>query len=279
MDVLSLSTLKGLVGITEKATIYVPSLKGLESWEKAAKAANALTGIGTEEFMQTMQTVGENLIREGARSALSIREMGGMDIAAMGIKEATTEALEGTNTYLKVEVQYNPKSLSLIGLGGEARSYTAGLGMGAENQITQIKNDISTTLSCELIFTDVSVSDAFMTEDLMNLNIESAAGLAASGINRLLGNSPSVQPLVDGFISILTRGFTRKIIFVWGSTVFRGELTRVDAQYRMFNKRGDPIIASINISIRQGFNAKIAGSEKAWRDSFNNTFKNKDDIL
>lgn len=272
------SIAKSLIGLTEKAVIYVPSLEAIEYWKN--NPANVVEGnkIENVSLIRKMQAQSEELIRKGAEAVLKNEEVmvaGGGALAATGANQAVDEALRQLKTYNKVGVQYNPKTLTITGLGGISRSYGQGFGAGAENQITQIDNKTSITLSCELVFTNVNVSDAFMTEDLMNLNIESAASNVMNIADRAMGKSPSVQPMVDGFISVVTTNYTRWIIFAWGSTVFRGELTRVDCNYKMFNKRGDPIIATVNISIRQGFDENKT-LEDHWRTQFEAVFKGKD---
>lgn len=263
----------GLFGVTDKATIYVPNLGVIKTLTLAASA----TFKSPAELIGTTQTTAEELIRASAKEATSFIDLGGEEakLAAETLRNATAETIDTLGIYNKVEVQYNPKTLSFSGIGGRIRGYTDALGGVAENGTYQVDNRVSTTLSCELVFTNVNISDAFMTEDVSNMNINAAAGMGANVVKRMLGRSPSVQPMVDGFLAVLTNNYTRQIIFAWGSTVFRGELIRVDCNYKMFNKRGDPIIATVNITVRQGQADNQNMSEKAWRKAVEKTFKEK----
>lgn len=257
-----------LFGTVSKAIIYVPDIEGMYSY----KSLSNFLGMETRSYVNMFSALGENAIRMGASASLALAESGLKDAADAADATAISAAM-ALKTFKSVEVQYNPKSLFLSGVGGKVRSISATAGVEAENGYNQIDNAVSTTLSCELVFSNVNISDAFMTEDLMNFNLEAAAGEVANVVKRLMGRSPSVQPQVDGIMSVLTNEFTKYIMFVWGGLVFRGELTRVDANYKMFNKNGDPIFATVNISIRQGFSPETILSESAWKNNFNKTFE------
>lgn len=273
----AISVTTGLLGMTEKATIYVPCLEAIDLFKNAG-----LIGAYPEKLIGTAQITAEEMLRTSAKAATSLRDFGGSAGAttAETMQKATSAAVSGLNIFNKVEVQYNPKTLTILGIGGKGRSAGNGYGQNAETGVVTYDNKVSTTLSCELVFTNVNISDAFMTEDVSNMNINAAAGMVANTVSNLLGRSPSVQPMVDGFLSVITNQYTRQILFAWGSTVFRGELIRVDSQYKMFNKRGDPIVATVNISIRQAFDTVNQNAkEKSWRDAVKKTFASKDSLI
>lgn len=175
--------------------------------------------------------------------------------------------------FKELEVQYNPKSLDFRGMGGQNVTFTSGMGSGGENQINQVDAKISTTLSCELVYADVNTFNAFMDESFLNMNMSQLKGMGKNIYTWAMGHSYSVQPVVDGMISLLAQQYTRQVIFAWDNTIFRGQLNRVDASYKMFNKWGDPIIATINIEIRQGHEEHLKYDSVYWRKQFKKVFE------
>lgn len=175
--------------------------------------------------------------------------------------------------FKEIEVQYNPKSLDFRGLGGLNTTFNSSLGPGGENQINTLNAKISTTLSCELVYADVNSFNAFMDESFLNMNMSQIKGAAMNIYMMAKKKSYSVQPVVDGMISLLAQQYTRQVIFAWDNTIFRGQLTRVDANYKMFNKWGDPIIATINIEIRQGHEEHLKYDSVYWRKQFKKVFE------
>lgn len=210
----------------------------------------------------------EKLLRESATSALSMKKMQAPPAAVDQTTERAQSSAMNTAGYNMIEVQYNPKSLNLRAVGGQNSSFNSGLANGTENQITRTNQEVSTTLNCELVFADVAIWDAFTLEGKTNINLENVGGAVAG-----LTSSHSVKMQVDGFISMLAQDYTRQVIFVWGTTIFRGELTRVNAQYKMFNRKGDPIMATVEIEIRQGTESELGYDETHWTKMFEKVFE------
>ena len=174
--------------------------------------------------------------------------------------------------YVAMEVQYNPNTIHMETQAGQQVQYSGGnLGSGSMNQITQVHQPVSTTISFQLIFDDMNPSDAFMLE-----NLSATVGNAVSGISsmarKLEGRNYSVQKQIDGLMSLLTQDTTRQVIFFWARMCFRGEITKVDTTYTMFNKDGNPIRGVVDMTIRQGNESEFAYDETYWDKAFTNAF-------
>jgi len=180
-------------------------------------------------------------------------------------------AMAGSD-YLALEVQYNPNSIQLSTQAGSQVEYSGGsLGNGSNNQIIQITQPVSTTMSFQLVFDDMNPSDAFMLE-----NTALTAGNVVSGIGGMVkkaaGSGYSVKAQMDGLIALLTMDVTRQVIFFWAKMCFRGEVVSVSSHHTMFNKSGDPIRGMVDLSIRQGDDANYKFENTYWDQAFTKAF-------
>lgn len=174
--------------------------------------------------------------------------------------------------YLALEVQYNPSSIYMDTQAGKQVQYSAGnLGSDTSNQLVQIHQPTSTTMSFQLVFDSVNVQDAFMMEG-MNLTAGNLISGGANLVKKAMGNEYSVQAQMDGIMALLTQDETRQVIFYWANMCFRGELTSVNSKYTMFNKAGNPIRGVMEISIRQGDEAAYSYDNEIWDKAFDKAF-------
>lgn len=129
------------------------------------------------------------------------------------------ESLMTGSGYLALEVQYNPSSIHMETQAGRQVQYSGGdLGSGSNNQIVQVVQPVSTTMSLQLIFDDMNPSDAFMLE-----NTALTVGNVTSEIGNAVRNKKgaySVQAQIDGLIALLTQDETRQVIFSGQKCVF-----------------------------------------------------------
>ncbi len=187
---------------------------------------------------------------------------------------ATVTAMAGLKGYLPMQVQYNPSALYLdtssAGLREIDNSSVANLGT---NQIAQITTPTITTLGMQLIFDDVNTQDAFMFDAL-----DISAGGAMSHVMNL-AREHSVKKYAEGLIACLMSPITRQIIFYWSDMVFRGELFQVNVNYTMFNRKGEPIRATVELTIQQ--TAETESTEKGgyWDTAFTRAFGEADENL
>lgn len=154
--------------------------------------------------------------------------------------------------FIPIKVQYNPSS---IDFSGEREN-----GEGKDQNVTaesseKYKQDsvypVNMILRTELIFDDTNIADAFSKIDSGKFSETGAIKAAAGEISNAVGKAPSVQDITELFVAAACSAYTRTVCFLWGNQEFWGELTKVDVQYTMFNKKGSPIRAKVTIEIRQ----------------------------
>lgn len=196
---------------------------------------------------------------------------------AMGNDTAVRNAANAQD-FIPVKIQFNPSSISFRGMGGKIRRDSVG-GFG-ENQFQQFDSPVETVLGMQLIFDDTNNKDAFMMDGEMSLlsDITSVGGIVQrleQGVSALQGKEYSVQDVTELFVAAMTQTYTRMVGFVWNKMVFWGELVSTSIQYTMFNKKGAPIRATVDIQIRQDIPDPKEGqykTEKKWNDAFDNLF-------
>lgn len=179
--------------------------------------------------------------------------------------------------YIPIQVQYNPSTLQYHSdLGGRRRiNPIEGVGAGGDGQsIKDIPKN--TELSCTLIFEKINVNDAFIqASEGWNASIGNMTSTVGSAVKKLAGGTGdepySVRKDVEGFLALLSTTYTRDVIFFYGKICFHGELTMAAVNYKMFNKKGDPILAEVSIRIRQSSKNKY--DQKRWKNSFDALFK------
>lgn len=200
---------------------------------------------------------------------------GNLTEASQTFKSLRSTAMMGSG-YLALEVQYNPSSIYLDTQAGRQVQYSGGsLGSNSTNQIVQVTQPVATTMSFQLVFDDMNLRDAFMME-----NIALTAGNAISAVAKAVNDKKggySVQNQMDGLMALLTRDETRQVIFFWGKMCFRGELTGVSSKYTMFNKDGNPIRGTVNLTLRQGNEPQFQYDETYWDEAFTNAFGDQDE--
>lgn len=176
--------------------------------------------------------------------------------------------------YIPIKVQFNPKTISFIGQSGEVRSKS--VGGESEGMFNQTDVPVETILKMELIFDDTNVMDAFMINSNL-LSLAGAADTATQYTRAVLDMEYSVRDVSELFVSAMVNGFSRQVGFVWNKIIFWGEMTSVNVQYTMFNKKGNPIRSVVALQIRQDKNKgeTAYATEKNWETAFENMFKVK----
>lgn len=170
--------------------------------------------------------------------------------------------------YLAMEVQYNPSSIQMQTSSGVQLDYGGGsMGNMSNNMIIQNNVPTSTTMNVQLVFDEVNIFDAFMIN-----NVNSPVGSAVQAAGYFVGKKHTVQPQVEGILSLLTMKATRQVVFYWSKMAFSGELTAVQANYTMFNKSGDPIRGVVNLSIRQGEQTEVY-DRTYWENAYSKLFE------
>ncbi len=161
------------------------------------------------------------------------------------IVEADT-GVEGQK-YFPIPVQYNPSSIRLYTSVGKQYGRS---GTGMDTEQTTFDAPPSTTLSCELLFDDTNIQDAFMLDSNPVTNL--SFGNVYSAIKSASKGKYSVKAQIDIFLALFALPQAKQVIFFYGNMSFRGEIVGADARYTMFNKKGNPIRGTIALEIRQG---------------------------
>ncbi len=255
MNAVIQDAVSSLTGNLPKAILCVRDLSQAQGGEKgdAAKKASDLQ----KRLLKSTEDALNGLLEDNRGGSQTFRSLTGKNGAMAG------------SGYLALEVQYNPSSISMSTQAGKQVQYSGGsLGQGSANQITQIVQPVSTTMSFQLVFDDMNPQDAFVLE-----NMAPTAGNLVSGtadVARKVRGAYSVQAQMDGLMSLLTQPVTRKVIFYWAKMCFQGELVSVSSRYTMFNKDGNPIRGMVDLTIRQG---EESGFDVAyWDEAFTRTF-------
>lgn len=169
-------------------------------------------------------------------------------------------------------VQFNPSELTLSGYGGgrvTKTDYTSEKGKGISFEQAAVR----ITLNVKLIFDKVDPQDAFMA-DKLNTSATAMMEGAAKGVRSALGKKDnSVQTEVEGLIAALHSTYTRRITFHWGTMNYTGVLNRVSAQYTMFNVKGQPIRATVALSLVCADKDVAPNSMGVWQEYYQNAFQ------
>ena len=177
--------------------------------------------------------------------------------------------------FVPMRVQYNPTTLRMNTVGGRITKYTA-MGDQNPNAVQNTDKKTSTYLSVQLVFEDIENTDAFGVTTLFSDAAPSASQLVGAGIGlatSIFTEGYSVRKQVEGLISLLMLKRTRQVIFVWNDMFFHGELLSVDANYSMFNKKGNPIKATVDMQIQQtNANATFKTDLDYWNEVMDQAF-------
>ena len=182
----------------------------------------------------------------------------------------TTKTIHEKN-YLALEVQYNPSSIYMETVAGTQMNFSpVNMGEASTNQLRQNYEPEATTMSVQLLFDAVNVHDSFMMSNLaptVSNAVTAVMDLAHSGENKY-----TVKPQMDGIMSLLTRTYTRHVLFFWAKMCFQGELCSVSSHYTMFNTVGNPVRGEIRLTIRQSPNPAAKYENSYWEKAFTKAF-------
>ena len=238
-----------------KATNIKKSVSALRSVTKAGKSNSIAKRM---EKMKPGQMVGMNTIA------------GNLDSKSQSTSDAVNSLAQ--ENFLRFEVQYNPNSISTRTTAGRYPDYRS-MGDSGNMQLFMVERKATTYMDVQLIFEDVNVQDAFLTENL-NPTAANVTDMAGNIIRTTVGDSYSVKNQVEGLLSLLVAENTRRVVFFWSEMFFHGVVESVDATYTMFNKLGDPIKATVNLTIRQAASGEeYKDDEEYWNEKFKQVFK------
>ena len=229
-----------------------------------------------EKEMKQKLGIGATL-KEGGKSLLG----GVTDTFTKGIKSSekiaevdNVHTNMGKANFVKFAVQYNPATIRLITQSGRQERKIKDQG-GVDDSLRGYKvGSGKTKLSFDLVFDDVDNMNAFLLNDVVNINASNAIN---KGLNTLQhgGNTYSVRKKMDSIMSLLSTTATQHVIFFWSKMYFRGQVTDVSNRFTMFNPQGNPIRGEMHVEITQDSNqSKDYGyDEHYWNNAFDECFK------
>ena len=173
------------------------------------------------------------------------------------------------NKFVKFEVQYNPESIRLYSLNGKLQSKRGTEGI---DELKVYNFSGKSKLSFNLIFDDVDNMNAFLLNDVVNMN---ATNALKKGYDTYThgGNNYSVRKKMDAIMSLLSSHATQQVVFYWANMVFRGTITDVSNRFTMFNPQGHPVRGEMHIELTQDKKyAELKYDEDYWKKSFDKVF-------
>ncbi len=175
--------------------------------------------------------------------------------------------------YSSLTVQYNPSTINLsTSLSSDKEEdKSKDLSTIVNMQTRQNIKSAVTTLKTQLIFDEVNNFDAF------NVTESVSTGGAINLAKNVIHGEYTVKPQVEALIGSLLSPNTRKVIFCWSNMIFRGELKSVDANFTMFNKKGNPIRAVVDITIEQDCDSAKDEAGGYWDLAFTKAFGKADE--
>lgn len=254
--------LSSVTGNTNKA--YILLNKNPDRSRKASdQAVNGMANLAS-----LLQTGAENGVENVVKNAV---ENAGKNQLSFTSLSSVVSAVD-TATYLPVQVQYNPNTISFSGTQGRIRRS----GVGGQDQVAQLDVPVETVMSVELTFDDTNIKDAFMFEKLSVTNLGGIVQ-TVEDVGRMSKGGYSVQDISEVFVGAMVRPSTRWVAFVWNKMIFWGELTSANVRYTMFNPSGSPIRSKVTLRIRQDARSgeNRYATEKTWENAFDQMFKTK----
>ncbi len=261
---------KGLAQMTAKATLYV-RLVGMGNHD--------YSGASTNKDVAALRSLKKNRNKASEKLAQRAGEQvnqGKMMMEAGKIKatEIETEAAMMGTGFLPMRVQYNPSSLKMNTVAGTITQYKS-MGDDTMNSVQNTDKKASTYLSVQLIFEEINNSDAFGATTLSEggASLSNGVDLAKDVVVNTIGGGYSVKKPCEGLLSLLVYKRLRQVIFVWNNMFFHGELISVSVNYTMFNKKGNPIKATVDLQIQQtNGNASFKSDLEYWNEVLNVAF-------
>ncbi len=264
-----LDSAKGMFsdGAAEKAILYI-YLTDI-SKPKTPEDTKADT-IEIKKFEKTLMKKTKDTISatdaiKGAASGIaSLFTSSSSNLQTVGVQDSDN------NQFLKFEFQYNPATLRLSSVNGKVQERN---NMASSEQLHIMKFQGKSKLSFDVIFDDCDNMNAFMFNEVANLNLTGAAKTAANMVMNG-GVTHSVRKKMDAVMSLLSTPATQQVVFFWSRMVFRGTVTSVSNKYTMFNPAGNPIRGQMHIEITQDkkYKDKLY-DEQYWTRAFNECFK------
>ncbi len=174
------------------------------------------------------------------------------------LKKGTSAAMESLAPILPemvFTVQFNPGKLSFNGSGGglnQKKNYGVSTKRKKERgrgSVSFEKAKARIEMKVPLIFDQTVNTDAFFFDKFLFSPSNVVKGVVQAGMKAAGKLNYSVQPVVEAFIAMLRQESTRYVEFCWGALVYRGIVNYISANYTMFSVSGQPVRATVELSM------------------------------
>ncbi len=250
-----------VIDLTDRKTTKTESLKVVGGSKGAAANAGAGDALANSDMVkgQIQYSMGKNAVTDAYVNVLYKK------IASRSRRYFT--------------VQFNPSSLQL---SGHAGGLVQRLSYDKEDKDKDNVQDASASytrgtttiiMSVSLLFDSCDNQGAFLDDKLIMNPTSVGTGIAKSVMQATGNKKLSVQTEVEGFIAALRNRRTRLVTFNWGNLCYTGVLRSVGANYTMFNPNGEPIRATVDMSIVCADDDQWPNSLGVWQQRYLKAFE------
>ena len=274
----ALDSLKGNLGNIEKAIIEV-----IDLGQRQCNKLDAQKVVGGTKGAAANASAGSALVNQDMLAAQMKEATGNSTISDAYVKVMAKKVANNNRRYFTV--QFNPSSLNL---SGHAGGLVQRLSYDKEDRDHDNQRDASaqytrgtTTIimSVSLLFDSCDPQDCFL-DDKLTLNPTNVGkGIAKGAMSAAGKKKVSIQTEVEGFISALRNSRTRLLTFNWGNFCYSGVLRSVGANYTMFNPNGEPVRATVDLSLVCADDEQWPNSLSVWQQRYINAFKGKESFV
>lgn len=247
-----MDTFTDIAGFNEKAIIEITDIS--ERTFNKEEIEQYKTGAMNTGFSSSIASnyISTDMIKD---ASTSIGKLNQMATDAMDLTEeqqiASFLAASKSRQYV---VLFNPNEITLSAHGGG--QFPSEIFEDSPRKRTDLRSSsmlpakARVEFSVRLLFDRTNIKEAFLA-DKATL---SGTGIVKEGINiakKVMGKKEenSVQKEVEAFIAAIRNPNTRLISFNWGDMCYEGMLSRVNADYTMFNINGQPCRAFVTLRI------------------------------
>ncbi len=159
---------------------------------------------------------------------------------------------------LRIKAQHKPEPRTYFNVGSQGKS--------SQNSHVSAHVDFSVKLYLDNL--DDLVRTDYSRMDELQVSVDTAEGFYTAFTTDKTTRERKLYDQVNGLVQSLNSASTRKVEFCWNKFSFLGLVTGVQVEYTMFTYSGNPIRATIDLTLRQLYNdiAKLpyVNSYKTW---------------